>query len=201
MPRPDFPKELGNIPYSKILGAPLNAAVEANAEASETAAQFIQDVAFKESEGFDTFGAQREPVYVNFHYRKDATNAEGEVETQEFQMKIPLLLLLHVPYFEVNNVTVDFNVSLNSVHAKRVETEGGGGGSVGGLLGGIIGFNVGGSYQRTEKRQQKIERKYDQSVHIEAGSIEAPTGVTRLLDVLEQTITETSEEEASGGGE
>lgn len=197
MSDPDFPNELGNIPYSKILGAPLTAAVEANAEASETAAAFIQDVGFTETDSFGSFNAQREPVYVNFHYKKQATNEQGTVETQEFEMKIPLLLLLHVPYFEVDNVTVDFNVSLNSTHMRQVEEDGGGGGSVGGLVGGIIGFNVGASYQKTDKRQQKIERSYDQSVHIEAGSIESPQGVTRLLDVLEQTITETSEDDVS----
>ncbi|MFP4217879.1 MAG: DUF2589 domain-containing protein [Salinarchaeum sp.] len=35
------------MPYNSIIGGPLNAAVEADAEASQTAAKFIDDVGFQ----------------------------------------------------------------------------------------------------------------------------------------------------------
>jgi len=192
----DFPDELGNIPYSKIIGGPLNAAVEANAEASQTAADFIQDVGFTDGDGTGPFDDEREPVYVTFHYTKETRADEGGFSEEKFEMKVPLLLLLHIPYFEVETVTVDFNVKLNSVEKKSTEQDiGVGGGFAGG------GFFVRGSYQRTDKHDQKVQRSYDQSVHVEAGSIEPPAGVTRVFDVLEQTITEEQGEEDEEEGE
>ena len=187
---PNFPTEMGNIPYDEIIGAPLNAAVDANTRASETAADFILNVAFEESDDFSIFDDNaREPVTVTFNYHKNAVDADGNATKEEFEMSVPLLLLLHVPYFEIENVTIDFNVKLHSVRKRQIETDGGIGGG-GGLFGALGFFNVSGSYQKTDKRGQEIERTYDQSVHVEAGSIEPPTGVTRILDVLEQTITE-----------
>lgn len=184
---PNFPTEMGNIPYDEIIGAPLNAAVDANTRASETAADFIQDVAFEPSDGFSVFSDGRKPRYVTFNYKKDTVDDSGNVSEEEFELRIPLLLLLHVPYFEVETVTIDFNVKLNSVRKRAIEEDGGGGATLGA---GLPFFTVSGSYKRTDKRSQTVERTYDQSVHVEAGSIEPPEGVTRLLDVLEQTITE-----------
>lgn len=183
---PNFPSEMRNIPYSEIIGGPLNAAVDANTRASEVAADFIMNVAFQESDDFSVFSDAKEPVYVTFNYHKQTVDDSGETSRDEFELKVPLLLLLHVPYFEVENVTIDFNVKLNSVRKRGIEETG----NVGGGLS-LAWFTVGGSYQRTDKRSQKIQRTYDQSVHVEAGSIEPPAGVTRILDVLEQTITET----------
>jgi hypothetical protein len=183
---PNFPSEMSSIPYDEIIGAPLTAAVNANTEASRAAADFIRDVAFQENQGF-SFSNARTPRYVTFNYSKTVTDENGNSSEEEFELEIPLLLLLHVPYFEVENVTIDFNVKLNSVRKRMISEDGGG--SLG-LGGGIPWFSVSGSYQRTDKRSQTVERTYDQSVHVQAGSIEPPEGVTRLLDVLEETITE-----------
>lgn len=189
---PNFPSEMGNIPYDEIIGGPLNAAVTANAEASRTAANFIRDVAFEQNDTF-SFSNARTPRYVTFNYSKTVTDENGNNTEEEFQLEIPFLLLLHVPYFEVERVTVDFNVKLNSVRKRMISEDGGGGLDFGGS---IPWFSANASYQRTDKRSQTVERTYDQTVHVEAGSIEPPEGVTRLLDVLEETITE----QGSGAG-
>ena len=196
---PNFPTEMGNIPYDEIIGAPLNAAVDANTRASEAAADFILNVAFEESDDFSIFSDAKEPVTVTFNYRKRTVDEDGDTQEEEFELKVPLLLLLHVPYFEIENVTIDFNVKLHSVRKRQIETESGIGGG-GGLFGAIGFFNVSGSYQKTDKRGQEIQRTYDQQVHVEAGSIEPPEGVSRILDVLEQTITETGESDQNENG-
>lgn len=194
MPNPNFPGELGSIPYSSIIGGPLNAAVEANADASMTAAKFIQDVGFQEAE--DDWEATRRPVYVTFSYKKKVIDEEsGEETTKEFEMKVPLLLLVNIPYFEVSNVTIDFNVKLNSVQtfesSSQFDVESEVKGKQGWFTGNVK-WKVNASYQKQKSQSQKIERTYDQRVHVEAESVEPPTGVTRVFDVLEETISETA---------
>jgi hypothetical protein len=199
MPNPNFPGELGSIPYETIIGGPLNAAVEANADASMTAAKFIQDVGFQEAD--DDWESSRKPVYVTFSYKKTVIDDESGAEsTKEFEMRVPLLLLVNIPYFEVSRVTVDFNVKLNSVQTYATSSKFDIDSEVKGKQGwftGNVKWKVSASYQKQKSQSQKIERTYDQSVHVEAESVEPPTGVTRVFDVLEETITETETAESS----
>jgi hypothetical protein len=194
MPNPNFPGELGSIPYSSIIGGPLNAAVEANADASMTAAKFIQDVGFEEAD--DDWDASRRPVYVTFSYKKTVLDdTTGSETTKEFEMKVPLLLLVNIPYFEVSNVTVDFHVKLNSVQTYATSSQFDIESEVKGKQGwftGNVKWKVSASYQKQKSQSQKIERTYDQQVHVAAESVEPPTGVTRVFDVLEETISESS---------
>lgn len=199
MANPNFPGELGSIPYETIIGGPLNAAVEANADASMTAAKFIQDVGFQEAD--DGWESSRKPVYVTFSYKKTVIDDESGAEsTKEFEMRVPLLLLVNIPYFEVSRVTVDFNVKLNSVQTYATSSKFDIDSEVKGKQGwftGNVKWKVSASYQKQKSQSQKIERTYDQSVHVEAESVEPPTGVTRVFDVLEETITETETTESS----
>jgi hypothetical protein len=199
MPNPNFPGELGSIPYETIIGGPLNAAVEANADASMTAAKFIQDVGFQDAD--DDWESSRKPVYVTFSYKKTVIDDESGAEsTKEFEMRVPLLLLVNIPYFEVSRVTVDFNVKLNSVQTYATSSKFDIDSEVKGKQGwftGNVKWKVSASYQKQKSQSQKIERTYDQSVHVEAESVEPPTGVTRVFDVLEETITETETTESS----
>ncbi|MEF8825922.1 MAG: DUF2589 domain-containing protein [Halapricum sp.] len=194
MPNPNFPGELGSIPYNTIIGGPLNAAVEANAEASMTAAKFIQDVGFQDTETSGDWDASKKPVYVTFSYKKEVIDdTSGSAETKEFEMRVPLLLLVSIPYFEVSNVTIDFNVKLNSVQKFATSNQFNVDSEVKGKQGwftGNVKWKVSASYQRKSSRSQEVERTYDQSVHVEAESVEPPTGVERVFDVLEETITE-----------
>lgn len=192
MPNPNFPGELGSIPYSTIIGGPLNAAVEANADASMTAAKFIQDVGFEQSD--DSWDSSQKPVYVTFSYKKNVLDeSSGEETTKEFEMRVPLLLLVNIPYFEVSKVTIDFNVKLNSVQSFETSSQFDVESSVKGKQGWLTGnvkWKVSTSYQKQKSRSQKVERTYDQNVHVEAESVEPPSGTARVFDVLEETIVE-----------
>ncbi|ELZ43114.1 hypothetical protein C471_01614 [Halorubrum saccharovorum DSM 1137] len=194
MPNPDFAAELGSIPYEEVIGTPLRAAVEANAKASMTAADFIRSVGFTEP----TVG-QPEPVTVEFGYEKRTVDDSGNETTEQRSLSVPLLLLLNIPYFEVSNVTIDFNVKLNSVESYEQSSEFEFGyqqtteaSANLGFLQGKTKSEVSVSYQRSSSRGQEIERTYDQSVHVEAESVEPPEGVNRLMGALEQTIADDS---------
>jgi len=199
MPNPNFPAELGNVPYQSIIGGPLNAAVKANTDASEAAAQFIKEVGFTKGEN-----GEKSPRMVEFGYKKEVVDDEtGESTIKSHTITVPFLLLTHVPYFEIEQVTVDFNVKLNSIQTYEsseefnldVENKG-----KQGWFTGRTEWSVNSSYQRKSSRSQEVERTYDQQVHVQAGSIEAPEGVKKLLGILEQTIVEVPEDNGGNGG-
>ncbi|MFB6162575.1 MAG: DUF2589 domain-containing protein [Halococcoides sp.] len=200
MPNPNFPAELGSLPYESIIGGPLDAAVEANARASMTAAKFIQDVGFEEA---NNWNSGRKPVYVEFSYKKDVLDeTTGEKTTKELKLRVPLLLLINIPYFEVSNVTIDFNVTLKSVQTYTTSSQFNVESTVKGKQGWLTGnvkWKVSASYQKKTSRSKSVQRSYDQTVHVEAKSVEPPSGVTRVFDILEQTITEKEATQSPGG--
>ncbi|MES3161445.1 MAG: DUF2589 domain-containing protein [Halorubrum sp.] len=197
MPNPDFNAELASIPYEHVIGEPLRAAVEANASASQTAAEYIMRLGFT-----DPVVGNQEPVMVDFTYNKQVVDEEsGETVTEVHVMSVPLLLLLHIPYFEVENVTIDFNVKLNSVDAYARSTqfefdssrEAEGGLNIG-FMNGKTKSSVNVGAQFSTRRGQEVKRAYDQRVRVEAGSIEPPEGASQVLTALETAITDTVEE-------
>ncbi|SMO42611.1 DUF2589 domain-containing protein [Halorubrum cibi] len=201
MPSPNFPAELASIPYEEVIGTPLRAAVEANASASMTAAEFIRTVGFTEP-----VVGEAEPVTVDFAYERREVDPEtGSERIESHTMTVPLLLLIHVPYFEVETVTIDFNVKLNSVEAYSRSSEfefdfsnQSEGGFDLGFLDGKTKTSVNMSYQSSTRRGREVERTYDQRVHVEAGSIDPPEGVSKLFSALETTITDVTDD---GDGE
>ena len=193
MPNPDFPSELATIPYEHVIGEPLRAAVEANASASQTAAEYIMKLGFT-----DPVVGDQEPVMVDFTYNKRVIDdVSGDEVSEEHVMSVPLLLLLHVPYFEVETVIVDFNVKLNSVDSYArssqfeidfsKEKEGG---LDLGFLNGKTKSSVNIGYQTSTRRGKEVKRSFDQRVRVEAGSIEPPEGAARVLTALETAITD-----------
>ena len=193
MPNPDFTAELATIPYEHVIGEPLRAAVEANASASQTAAEYIMKLGFT-----DPIVGDQEPVMVDFSYTKQVIDeVSGDEVSEEHVMSVPLLLLLHIPYFEVENVTIDFNVKLNSVESYGrssqfeldYSSEKEGGVNLG-FVNGKTKSSVNIGYQFSTRRGEEVKRSYDQRVHVEAGSIEPPEGATRVLTALETAITD-----------
>lgn len=193
MPNPDFTAELASIPYEHVIGEPLRAAVEANASASQTAAEYIMKLGFT-----DPVVGDQKPVMVDFTYSKQVIDdVSGDEVSEEHVMSVPLLLLLHIPYFEVENVTVDFNVKLNSVDSYARSSqfeidfskEAEGGFDVG-FVNGKTKSSVNIGYQSSTRRGKEIKRTYDQRVRVEAGSIEPPEGASRVLTALETAITD-----------
>lgn len=57
----DIGKELSSIDFGSMIGGPLNAAIEAQAESAESSIKFIQSVGFDEN---------KKPIYVDFEYDK-----------------------------------------------------------------------------------------------------------------------------------
>lgn len=197
MPSPNFPAELASIPYEEVIGTPLRAAVEANASASMTAAEFIREVGFTEP-----VVGEAEPVTVEFAYeRREVDPDTGGERIESHTMTVPLLLLIHVPYFEVETVTIDFNVKLNSVEAFSRSSEFEFGvdnqteaGFDFGFIDGKTKTSVNMSHQSSTRRGHEVERTYDQRVHVEAGSIDPPEGVSKLFSALETTITDVTDD-------
>lgn len=195
----NFAQELGSIDFSRVIGGPLVAAVEAHNMAQVTVADFIQTIGFLT----DDDGNPTEVRTVTFTYERQVTNADGDVEEKKFEFTVPFILLINLPYFDVDSVDISLNVELTSVETRstdsafKIDAEAR---VKHGWLLGSVNFKVNTSYSRTTKSGSRVERKYEYQVRVHAGAVEPPEGVNKLLGALVTLATETELEGAAPPG-
>lgn len=91
-----------------LLGAPLRALIEAEAQAARTTADFIRDVGFvgskaENDKGVSDFGS---PRLVSFNYRRRRADGSEENAT----MQVPLLTILPIPSLQVAEATIGLSL-------------------------------------------------------------------------------------------
>lgn len=170
----DFVSELNNIDFAKLLGGPLQAAITAQANASVSTIDFIQEV------GFDDNGDIRK---VEFKYEVQGTDANGDPTTETKTVEIPFLAMVNVPSIRIETVDVDFNVKLNSVESADVKSKFQIDAGVKGGWGPVK-FKVSASYQRSTSQSVKVEREYTMNVKLKASQGELPAGLEKILGLL-----------------
>lgn len=170
--------ELNNIDFRKMIGGPLQAAVDAQVASSLATVNFINQVGFAE----DTSG-KKELVMVDFsHTRKDVDDA-GNAVNKEVNVRVPLLAMLPIPSLRIEHVIIDFNVKLNSVQTSQVSDS----------LGvnaeakagwGPVSFKVSASYQRKSSTGVEVKKEYALNVNVKAVQDEIPAGLEKILGML-----------------
>ncbi|MDE0370393.1 MAG: DUF2589 domain-containing protein [Acidobacteriota bacterium] len=213
MPAPG--RELSSINFEAMLGGPLTAVVNAQAQAAMTTVDFIKQVGFKSaSEEEDLLDAPKtaEPIYVTFTYPKELSpyqpaveeekDEEGNVTTparaeqaavwQDMELKVPILTMLPIPFIRVEETTIDFNAKINSVEShessRAYRSKWSGEVKVRYWIGSAS-FKVSGAYQSKTRSGIETRRTYSMSVHIKAVQDEMPAGTERLLGILENAIS------------
>ncbi|MRR14804.1 DUF2589 domain-containing protein, partial [archaeon] len=196
-----------------MIGGPLVAVVNAQAQAAMSTVNFIKEVGFKKSkteQGAGTDTATEEPIYVTFKYPKELSPYQPAVpadpsatppvagsaavpakyETQELQ--VPILTILPIPYLRVDLVTIDFNAKINSVEYRKTDTSLKVDASLeakAGWLWGSAKLKVSSSFQRTTQQGNTVDRTYSLAIHVKAVQDEMPAGMEKVLGILEGAIT------------
>ena len=76
-------RELSSIDFASMLGGPLNAVVNAQAQAAMSSVNFIKAVGFKPGDAEDPTNAQTgDPIYVSFKYPKEVAPFQPAVPAQ-----------------------------------------------------------------------------------------------------------------------
>ena len=211
MPTPG--QELSSIDFESMIGGPLVAVINAQAQAAMSTVNFIKEVGFKKSTTAQEAGGDTstgEPIYVSFKYPKElspyvpavtadptavppvlASASEDAVyETQE--LTVPILTILPIPFIRVELATIDFNAKINSVEYRKTNTDLKVSSSLeakAGWLWGSAKLKVSTSFQRTTQAGSSVNRTYSLAVHVKAVQEEMPSGMEKMLGILEGAIT------------
>lgn len=174
------------LPFGNIIGAPLQACIEAQAMAAQTSWKFIQEVGLQ----VNTETGEKEVVNVSFLFEKQG---------QTSRISIPLLTIIPIPYIAVN--TVDINFKANIMASKNIEekqeevTEGSTNLTAHGKLGfGIFNLDARFEANYSSKKDSKATREsrysveYTMDVAVKATQDDMPAGLAKLLEVLNKNF-------------
>lgn len=184
---PQFGTELSTIDFGDILGGPLIAAVNAEAQASMVTLAFINAVGFQSAgNGND---ATKTVQSVTFNYDSVVDNA-----TTTNSLTVPLLSILPIPSLRVSQLSVDLNVKLQAVtqsatDQSQVTTTDFG--TKNGFLSMFspVNFNCTIVDKSSSSTSSKVDRNYSLAVKMLAVQDAMPAGLAKVLDILQTTIT------------
>jgi hypothetical protein len=177
-----FATELNNLPFKALIGGPLTAVIQAQALSSKKTVDFIHQVGFTNNNGVD-----HQVRTVSFGYSKFENNT-----LVNYTLTVPFILMLPIPYIEIEEMTIDLNVKLNSLDKTENSQEHKSYAEISGSYGWwySVSFKAGYSYQSNSKQTGETKREYSLNIHVEAAQAGLPKGTERILDILESVIRE-----------
>ncbi|WP_428267628.1 DUF2589 domain-containing protein [Haliangium sp.] len=210
-------KELRAIPFGYLIGEPMKAAIEAQALAARTTIEFIEKVGFVPHDPNSDMMLFRDPAQdadagrvrnVTFTYSKkvepeDTDDTSAPIEDKQFELTVPILTIVPIPYLRIDEMTIDFTAKLTDMiesgSRSAVATSAATSGSYRNWWSPLeVSFRaqVAATSERSTKAAFKSE--YTMNIHVRAVQDDVPGGLARVLDLLEQGIKETPQPAALG---
>ena len=169
------------IPFSSMIGGPLNACIEAQAMAARTSWEFIKEVGLNTDEK-----GQKSAVMVAFSF-----NRGGRM----VQLNVPLLTIVPIPYIAINTIDINFKASISASSSTASETTEHT--EAGGELDAKAELNLGlfsmeanlkANYSSKKDSKATAESKYSVEstidVAVKAGQEGMPAGMAKVLELL-----------------
>ncbi|EPX64105.1 hypothetical protein D187_005238 [Cystobacter fuscus DSM 2262] len=172
-----------------VVGAPLRAAIEAQASAASASVDFIRQLAFEPEEEGRTFAESGRLRMLVFHF--DRPRKEGG--TEPVRLEVPLLTMVPLPYLRLEELVVDFKVSVAAARDEEgaQAASGGEGGIADYLSPGSrprLAANLSSKRDSTSTRSSRYAVETTMDFHLRAVQDDVPSGMQRLLSVLSEAI-------------
>jgi hypothetical protein len=186
---------LGSIPYGTLIGAPLTAAVEAQALAAQSSVDFIRSIGFVTDGETEDFADVRS---ITFTYQLTDTDT-GDVRSAT--LTVPLLTIVNIPFLRIDDMTIDFTSKIteemirNTTRTGEVETDSALNVNYGKFLSPVkVGFkaSVSTKHSSTAATSNRYKTEHTININVRAIQDDIPAGMSRVLDILESGIGETS---------
>ena len=177
--------QFGGLPLDQLIGGPLAAACDSQMSLAKATSDFIEAVGFED-------GKVR---YVNFKYDKyeQEDQADGSLKKvkREYDLQIPFISIVSVPTLQVTEVDVNFMMEVKSSFSEITKKDRQA--SLEAEMNGKIGpFKVKAKVQGSISSSKETQRQSDNSakydIAIKARQSGTPEGLSRVLDILQQSI-------------
>lgn len=179
----DESKKDSALSLTQLIGAPIRALVEAEAQAAMATANFIRSVGFVQ-DGSGNFGKLGDLQMASFLRKR--RNAQGEEETVEVQ--IPLLTMLPIPALQIRDAELEYTVKILDTELSRSD-------SPAALQASALGMpDVPATLRATLARDTRSEhrRSLDMLVKMKVNieQSDMPAGLAKLLSISAESVNQ-----------
>ncbi|MBH0020224.1 DUF2589 domain-containing protein [Pseudoalteromonas sp. SWXJ133] len=194
-------QQFSGLPMKSLIGAPLNAAADANANMAITQTQFLLETCFQPIDDKDKEGGVRRPIMVKLEITRPVINQDtGESSTPAVStLNLPILTILPLNSLAVKNVDVSFEMEVKSSYSHDTEKSDSQSGEASGSFEAgfsYMGFSakVEGSVKSTSQSSSSDKEHYEKSnsakytVAVNAGQLPLPEGVTTIIQAYTAAI-------------
>lgn len=114
---------------------------------------------------------------------------------QDMTLQVPLLTIVPIPFIRVATTDIELNVKINSISNTSESSSTDASGDMKGSMsyGGIfckssVNISASVAHQKKSSSSEEIKKEYSLNIKIHAVQDEIPVGMSRMLDILEETI-------------
>lgn len=168
--------ELAAIPFGTLIGAPLNAAIEAQAKAALTTVEFIR-----------TVGCTEDGEIVNVLFKV-------KLGDNDLDLQVPLLAIVPIPFLRIENMDIHFKASLSqSMETKDTVSK-----SIGASVTASVSANwfvkasvsstISSKKDSSSSRDSRYAVEYTMDINVHAVQDDVPGGLGKVLNLLNESI-------------
>lgn len=165
---------LQELDFNRILGAPLSACVNAQEEAAQATLQYLNEVVFTQA-GDDN--SSLEPVTVSFYFE-----SAGQVH----RIVMPLLLIVPVPYLQIDRVDLTFQATVTESRMNHDTRK----------LSLKAKYSApGDSAEVSKETKAEYMNKRCIDINLSVTSADMPMGISKLLEIFNNQLVEVKPDE------
>lgn len=165
---------LQELDFNRILGAPLSACVNAQEEAAQATLQYLNEVVFTQAGDDDS---SLEPVTVSFYFE-----SAGQVH----RIVMPLLLIVPVPYLQIDRVDLTFQATVTESRMNHDTRK----------LSLKAKYSApGDSAEVSKETKAEYMNKRCIDINLSVTSADMPMGISKLLEIFNNQLVEVKPEE------
>jgi hypothetical protein len=179
----DVTKELSAIPFGSLIGGPLTAAIDAQAQAAYSSVEFINAI------GFDDNGSVQN---ISFNY-------EGPGDVGRQSLEVPLLTIVPIPFIRIDDMTIQFKASMSQStgtedkQSNIVEKNAKISGSARYLFfRASLDASISSKKDSTSTKNSKYSVEYTIDVNVHAVQDDMPGGMAKVLSILTDSISQSA---------
>lgn len=182
-------QELQSIPFRHLIGAPLTAVVQAQAQAAQTTIEFIERVGFTPDASDPTkLGKTRT---VKFEYNKVSENGT----LKDASLEVPVLSIVPIPFIRIESTEINFTAKITETETIDVKTSTAVGAETKAAYSSWLSpvrveFRANFSYNHNTHNTSSFNKEYQMNVNVRAVQDDLPAGLAKVLQILETSITE-----------
>ena len=165
---------LQELDFNRILGAPLSACVNAQEEAAQATLQYLNEVVFTQAGDDDS---SLEPVTVSFYFE-----SAGQVH----RIVMPLLLIVPVPYLQIDRVDLTFQATVTESRMNHDTRK----------LSLKAKYSApGDSAEVSNETKAEYMNKRCIDINLSVTSADMPMGISKLLEIFNNQLVEVKPDE------